>query len=257
MKLTKKHQFSFGFTIVEILIVITVIGILATIIFISYKGATSSASAAVLQNDLKEAAGQLVLEKASSGLYPVSIAAAGDGKGLAKSADTNYIYLVDNTSNPARFCLDGMNKNEHYRMGSEDRTPVKGGCNLLAGDSSMEKIGSNEFLQYADLAPIFDTYGIREYTISFNIRSSNTATQNTTQVYMQNGSTARYSFSVSVPVTMSYARQSITVTPALSNPSVTQSMLAFYGTYGTGNISSVKNVKVEFGNKASDWSPGF
>lgn len=76
------------------------------------------------------------------------------------------------------------------------------------------------------------------------------------QVYMQNGSTARYSFSVTIPVTMSYARQFVTVTPALWNSSVTQSMLAFYGTYGTGNIPNVKNVKVEFGNTSSDWSPG-
>jgi hypothetical protein len=73
-------------------------------------------------------------------------------------------------------------------------------------------------------------------------------------VYQQNGSGARYDFNTSVPVTTSYARQSVTVTPTLANPGLTQSILAFYGTYGTGNIASVKNVKVELGGVATSWT---
>ena len=71
---------------------------------------------------------------------------------------------------------------------------------------------------------------------------------------MQNGAGARYGFQVNFPVTTSYVRQTATFTPVATNLSMAQSMLAFYGTYGTGNILSVKNVKVELGNVATPWS---
>lgn len=133
-----------------------------------------------------------------------------------------------------------------------------GGTNLLV-KSSLELTSvattNREFLKYADLAPIFDQYGLVEYTISFDIKSDNISTQSTMQVYQQNGSGSKYSFSKSVPVTTEFTRQSITVTPTLSNATMTESWLAFYGTYGTGNAPTVKNVKVEIGNVPTSWSP--
>ena len=112
-------------------------------------------------------------------------------------------------------------------------------------------------MQYADLAPIFDTYGMVQYTVSFDIKSANTSSKNTTIVYLQNGSSSKYSFVyTAVPVTTSYTRQSATGTVSLSNAADTQAMLAFYGTYGSGNIPTIKNVKIELGGTASAWSPG-
>jgi len=131
-----------------------------------------------------------------------------------------------------------------------------GGRNLLI-NSNVERTntGANsEFLTYADLAPIFDANGLTVYTISFDIKSKSIASQSTMQVYMQNGSGSKYAFSVTVPVTTTYKRQSITVVPTLLDAAQTQSMLAFYGTYGTGNAPSVKNVKVELGNIATDYT---
>ena len=129
-----------------------------------------------------------------------------------------------------------------------------GGINLLDYGAT-ERTSSNEFLRYADVAPIFDKYGLVQYSISFDIKSNNTTTQNTINVYMQNGSGARYSIGyISAPVSTEYTRRAVTFTPTLANAALTESYLAFYGTYGTGNIPSVKNVKVELGPRATPWA---
>ena len=88
----------------------------------------------------------------------------------------------------------------------------------------------------------------------FDIKSANISVQSTIKVYMQNGSGSRYYFDVTIPITTSFTRRSVTIAPSLSNASLAQSILAFYGTYGTGNIASVKNVKVEIGGIATDWT---
>lgn len=129
-----------------------------------------------------------------------------------------------------------------------------GGRNLLV-NSEREVIPLSEFLRHDDLAPIFDVYGLVEYTISFDIKVEDDSQNNTIQVYMQNGSGAKYSFSKHIIVGTEYERKYITVIPAIGDDSLTESHLAFYGIYDTGCIPHVKNVKVELGNKATDWTP--
>lgn len=105
--------------------------------------------------------------------------------------------------------------------------------------------GSNEFMQYIDLAPVFDAYGLKKYQLSFDIKSANTSIKNTATAYQQNGSTSKYGGpSAAVPVTTSWARQSLQFTPTLVDGSATKSMLAFFGTYSTGNIISVSNFEL-------------
>ncbi|HEX3037646.1 MAG TPA: RHS repeat-associated core domain-containing protein [Oscillospiraceae bacterium] len=130
-----------------------------------------------------------------------------------------------------------------------------GGRNLLR-NSAEEKTGSNEFLQYADIAPIIDKYGHNiQYTISFDIKSADVSKKNIAVVYMQNGTSAKYSFGmVPFPVTTQYTRQTVVVTPQDGDSTQTKSMLAFYGIYGTGNILSVKNIKIEVGNIPNDYT---
>lgn len=95
------------------------------------------------------------------------------------------------------------------------------------------------------MAPLIDTYGIRKYQISFDIKSADTSAINIVQVYMQNGSDARYQFQVNVPVTTSYQRQTIVVTPSGPNASTAQSILAFNGWQGTGNRPTIKNLQIQ------------
>lgn len=120
--------------------------------------------------------------------------------------------------------------------------------NLLRG-SDVEKTNTKEFVQYADIAPIIDKYGLIEYTISFDLKSKDITNKSSIQVYCQNGSDSKYYIGHNpITVTTEYERYSITVTPELQNGTETSAYLAFYGEYNTGNIPVVKNVKVEIGS---------
>lgn len=62
----------FGFTIVELLVVIVVIGILAAITIVSYTGVTKKANETVLISDLSNNANKLGLYQAIYGSYPTT-----------------------------------------------------------------------------------------------------------------------------------------------------------------------------------------
>jgi prepilin-type N-terminal cleavage/methylation domain-containing protein len=83
---------SFGFTIVELLIVIIVIGILATIVIVAYNGVTKSAQQSAIYSEMKQWQKLFIAYKALNGAYP-SPAPGGnpltDG-GPGASAVTNY-----------------------------------------------------------------------------------------------------------------------------------------------------------------------
>lgn len=61
-----------GFTIVELLIVIVVIGILAAIVIVAYNGVQSRAQDSIVKQDLAALAKQYELYKVDNGTYPPS-----------------------------------------------------------------------------------------------------------------------------------------------------------------------------------------
>lgn len=75
-----------GFTIVELLIVVVIIGILATIVIVAYNGITRKAQDSVLQSDLKDASTTLEIANATDGSYP------SNGDGLKSSPGINLDY---------------------------------------------------------------------------------------------------------------------------------------------------------------------
>jgi prepilin-type N-terminal cleavage/methylation domain-containing protein len=135
-----KNQIQRGFTIVELLIVIVVIGILAAITIVAYNGIQQRARTTTLTADLRSAATQLKIDQANNNLYPATIAAANNGSGLKASPGTTYRYSVDNTSNPQTFCLSATEGTVFYSV-TQASTPTEGSCvNVAAGASATSAI---------------------------------------------------------------------------------------------------------------------
>lgn len=232
-----------GFTVVEILAVIVVIGILASLTVIAFNTVQQRVKTEAAKTEHAQMSKKIEIHNARKRAYPTSISDCPTPSTAnmciqPKSGQTlSYYAFVPGAARRYSAAIHSNTEPAYELLVRE-----QGAFYYYA---NVEMSHTNEFLQYMDLAPIFDTYGRRPYTISFDIKSASTATNSNVNVYVQNGSTARYTFSASVPVTTSYQRRSITVTPNGPNTSVTQALLAFYGTYGTGNMPTVKNVEIK------------
>jgi hypothetical protein len=180
--------------------------------------------------------------------------AASNAQSTANTAQSTA-NTAQSTANTAQTTASNAQSTANKAQADIDGLEI-GARNLLV--NSEKTVGEDavkEFVQFADIAPIFDTYGLIEYTISFDIKSADTTNNNAVQVYCQNGSGSRHNFNEYVTVTTEWQRLHVTVTPVMNDESLTESKLAFYGTYDTGNIPIVRNVKIEKGNRATDWTP--
>jgi len=122
-----KKNTSVGFTIVELLIVIVVIGILAAVTIVGYNGITNRAKVSGIQLDLENGAKKLELYRIGTspdGKYPDDLAAAG----LQASGDNVYGYFKNNNTTPPSFCLASTNSGTTYKITSTATTPVVGDC---------------------------------------------------------------------------------------------------------------------------------
>ena len=83
-----KNQKTSGFTIVELLVVIVVIGILAAITIVSYTGITKKANEATVQAELANASKKLAIYYAQNGTYPTNDLVSNGGCPSTPVADT-------------------------------------------------------------------------------------------------------------------------------------------------------------------------
>ena len=95
-KQLNKPQKSHGFTIVELLVVIVVIGILAAITIVSYTGITQKANIAAIQSDLVSVSQRLKMYYTLYSSYPTSL--DGNNCPTAPTADTNYCIKLTGTN---------------------------------------------------------------------------------------------------------------------------------------------------------------
>lgn len=86
-----------GFTIVELLVVVVVIGILASITIVSYSGITRSAKETALKADLRSAATSITIVQADTGTYPTPSLPSD----VKASSGNTFLY----TSDGSTYCL--------------------------------------------------------------------------------------------------------------------------------------------------------
>jgi uncharacterized protein (TIGR02145 family)/prepilin-type N-terminal cleavage/methylation domain-containing protein len=132
---------SLGFTIVELIVVIVVIGILAAITIVSYTGVTSRANIAVMQSDLSNSANQLKIYQATYGSYPTaltnncpSLPTADTTLCLKTSPNNTYTY----TSNGTTFSLVETNSNGTAYNVTDSTSPVAGA--IITGSPYIQTI---------------------------------------------------------------------------------------------------------------------
>lgn len=129
-----------GFTIVELLIVIVVIAILATLTIVAYNGVQQRAVAASLTSDLVNASSKLQLYQVDNGGYPLtndcSATPAANSICLKSSGGNNYTtFQTSNTASPQTFCLTDMNNGTNYRT-TNNSTPIVGTCSGVMGNGT-------------------------------------------------------------------------------------------------------------------------
>jgi len=118
-----------GFTIVELLVVIVVIGVLAAITVISYTGISQKAITASIQSDLNNASTQLKLDQVTNGVFPVTLSLANGGVGIKSSPGTTYQYSTVGGSQPT-FCAAATNGGQTNII-NQDGVISSGGKNLF------------------------------------------------------------------------------------------------------------------------------
>ncbi len=119
-----KHH---GFTIVELLVVIVILGILAGITLVAYTNITKKADQAVLQSDISNASKQLEIFKVTNGSYPSTTnclsADSNTNLCLKTSNGSNFTYQVPDSNYPQSYTLyENNSTNSQIAMKSSQST---------------------------------------------------------------------------------------------------------------------------------------
>lgn len=119
-----------GFTILELLIVIVIIGILAAITIVSYGALNKKAVEAVLMSDLVNNADFITIAQAKLGAYPDNLDSInyGEGAKFSPGVTSNYYKL------PLGYCLSVEKNTYSYRI-TNLAAPRPGPCSGLSRDS--------------------------------------------------------------------------------------------------------------------------
>lgn len=117
-----------GFTIVELLIVIVVIGILAAIIIVAYNGITAKANAASAQAAANQAAQKVLAYMATNAdQVPADLSSAA----ISATASTNVRLFTNTSANPQQFCvMANVGSASYYVDNVSHSSPTSGSCQV-------------------------------------------------------------------------------------------------------------------------------
>lgn len=177
------HSRRSGFTIVELLIVIVVIAILAAITIVAYNGIQERARASSVASALNQVNKKLAIYQVDNpNQYPADLASVG----ITNSSDVTYQYTVNNSTNPATYCVTATTGPTSYKASSTSTTPTSGGCaghgqggvaaitNLLFNPSSENNSTANNWAYYSSPLSVDSTKA------AFGTRSLQTVTNSAT-----------------------------------------------------------------------------
>lgn len=119
-----------GFTIVELLIVIVVIAVLASIVVVAYSGIQRQSRVSLIKSELEQAAKQLgIYAVDNSDTFPDELTVLNSGTGLRFAEQAEHIYSPYSESSVSDFCLTGIVTDTDivYHVTSKG-SPVEGYC---------------------------------------------------------------------------------------------------------------------------------
>ena len=116
---TRNRNAHHGFTIVELLIVVVLIAILATITIVAYNGLQKRAQTSAVSTALNQAGKKVKLYQVDNNTYPTTLASAG-------IADDEVTYQYTGTA--STFCITGTQGNTSLYLSDTVTKPTEGGC---------------------------------------------------------------------------------------------------------------------------------
>lgn len=126
---TQRNGYRYGFTIVELLIVIVVIAVLAAITIVVFNGLQKRAIQSSLQADVDKAKKKVMLYQVENGTYPTAINCTNPSSTeicVEPSGSNTYNYTSLNTSNPPLYALGASNGSLAYQ--ATESTPTQEGA---------------------------------------------------------------------------------------------------------------------------------
>ena len=119
-----RHGDKYGFTIVELMIVIVVLAILTAIAVVSYKLVIDNSELETAKADARDVAAKLVRYKSDNGSFPTQAVFSGLTLTQNTSSTMTYSYTSANDS----FCIMATNDGQSAYATNQSGQPFAGTC---------------------------------------------------------------------------------------------------------------------------------
>lgn len=157
-----------GFTIVELLIVIVVIGILAAITIVAYNGVQNRANDTAVQSDLRNLAMKVREVEALTGSIPTGTGATGITGLIDKFPPAKGAYAT--TSHNFYYCTGVISGNTEFAVAAVSRSGTKFRYSSISGASSYTSAWNNS----GDICPgLGFTAGLFTFAYGFDLGAQN------------------------------------------------------------------------------------